>query len=99
MITVTFDAETMTMTMEGHSDVQVCAGVSALFGSLAYSCGKMNEIVEASAVLEDDGNCSVMCKAKEGYEGNISMIYWTILNGVEMIAKKYPDKVKLVVHG
>ncbi len=100
MITVEFDNSTMALSMRGHSDTQKCAGISALFGSLAYSLTRAYDagMLEANvSIREEDGECSIACKAKEGFEANISLMYWTVLNGVEMIAKKYPEEVSFLV--
>lgn len=100
MITVKFNSKTLTIKMEGHSDVQKCAGISALFGSLATSITKAYEckmLEKKPTIKEKDGKCSVSCTPKEKYFNNISVVYWTILNGIEMIADKYPEDVKLIV--
>jgi hypothetical protein len=47
----------------------------------------------------DDGNGHISCKPKEEYEANISLIFWTILNGFKLMADNYEKNVAMVVVG
>jgi hypothetical protein len=48
---------------------------------------------------EEDGNGHISCKPKADYEANISLIYWTILNGFQLLAENYKKNVNLAVSG
>lgn len=57
----------------------------------------MDAMEELPIVKDDEGEGYISCKPKEEYEANISLIYWTVLNGIQMVAENYPKNVKFTV--
>ncbi len=99
MIEIEYDKDKFMVGMKGHSDVQKCAGVSALFGALALSLAKAyNEdmLTEHANISEEDGNCLVFCTPRDEYKECMQVIYSVIINGLTMISIKYPDDVRLI---
>jgi uncharacterized protein YsxB (DUF464 family) len=52
---------------------------------------------EEPIIKDEDGDGYLVCHPKEEYEGNIALIYRTVLIGMEMVAEQYPKNVKLEV--
>ena len=106
MINITFDPKTYTLDINGHAEHGkkgediVCSAISTLFYTLAESLYQSKDMLaEDFDFTDDDGNGHLSCKPKPEYEQNISLIYWTILTGFELVAKNYKKNVKLVVVG
>ena len=106
MINIEFNPNTFTLDVSGHAEHGkkgediVCAAISTLFYTLAetlYSAKHM--MSEDIAFSDEDGNGHISCKPKAEYEANISLIYWTILKGFEMVSKEYEKNVTLTVSG
>ncbi len=94
MIKVTFDAETMELTMEGHAGAAergkdiVCSAVSTLFYTLAYALAENGAAFDQPPEVEiRDGYGRIRCVPKDEYVGTIQLIYWTILIGLEKVAE------------
>ena len=102
MIEIKFNPGTFTLDIEGHAEYDekgkdiVCSAVSTLFYTLAESLYTMKDYIEDLDIDDTDGFGHIECKPKYEYEANISLIYWTILNGFELVAKNYEKYVKLV---
>ena len=78
----------------------VCSAVSILFYTLAESITESRNMLKAEPIIEnDDGNGHIQCVPKPEYEANVSLIYWTILNGFNLLANEYKKNVKLVIKG
>ena len=99
MIKIKFDPEKMELQIEGHANANrkgkdiVCAAVSCLFYTLGESLFQSEKMLKEPPVFRDDEDEEVKicsCIPKEGYAGNIQMIFWTILIGLEGVAKSYP---------
>ena len=106
MIEIKFNPETFTLDVTGHAEHGkkgediVCAAISTLFYSLAESLYKIKHMMAEDVVFSDeDGNGYISCKPKDEYEANVSLIYWTILNGFELIAENYKKNVNLNIVG
>ena len=106
MINIEFNPKTFTLDITGHAEHGkkgediVCSAISALFYTLAESLSQVEEMIEGSIDFsEDDGNGHISCKPKTEYEANVSLIYWTILNGFEIISTYYEKNVTLNVVG
>jgi uncharacterized protein YsxB (DUF464 family) len=104
MIDITFRPETMELTVSGHANYGkkgkdiVCSAVSALFYTLYESLTESEEMLHTEAVFSDvEGEGYICCHPKEEYRGNVELIYWTILNGLQMVADNYPKHVKLTI--
>lgn len=104
MINITFRPKTMELEVQGHAghgkkgkDI-VCSAISTLFYTLGDSLMQyMDAMEELPIVKDDEGEGYISCKPKEEYEANISLIYWTVLNGIQMVAENYPKNVKFTV--
>ena len=106
MIKITFNPETLTIDVTGHAEHGkkgediVCSAISTLFYTLAQSLCESKDMMEEGIVFSDkDGNGHLSCKPKAEYEANVSLIYWTILNGFDLVAENYKENVKLTVLG
>ena len=104
MINVTFNPNTWELKVEGHAshgkkgkDI-VCSAISILFYTLGDSLMQYMDAMEESPVVkDDDGEGYIICKPKEEYEANVSLIYWTVLNGIQLVAEQYPNNVAFTV--
>ena len=106
MIEITFNPKECQLNITGHAEHGnkgediVCSAISTLFYTLAESLLQSKHMIEGEVEIEiEDGNGYISCKPKAEYEANVSMIYWTILNGFELVAKNYEKNVSLLVVG
>ena len=106
MININFNPNTFTLDITGHAghgkkgeDI-VCSAISTLFYTLAESLYNSKTMLAEDIDFSDkDGNGHLSCKPKAEYEANVSLIYWTILNGFQLVAENYKKFVKLKVVG
>ena len=106
MITITFKPKTLELEINGHANQNkkgkdiVCAAISALFYTLGQALYDSEEMLEEKATFKDkDGAGYLSCKPKKEYEGNIARSYWTILEGLQLIASEYKKFVVLDIVG
>ena len=106
MINITFDPKNLELKMEGHAGADekgkdiVCASASMLFYTLAQSLIKSRDMLKKHPIIEwDDGNGHIKCRPRKEYQGNITLVYWTILNGIELLAEEYPQYITFKVIG
>lgn len=106
MINIEFNPKTLTLDITGHAEHGekgediVCAAISTLFYTLGEALYESKHMMAEDIVFNDeDGNGHLSCVPKEEYEANISLIYWTILTGFELVAKNYKNNVILHVVG
>lgn len=104
MINIKFDPKTFTLDIDGHAEHGkkgediVCSAISTLFYTLGEALYEQKEMMAEDIVFSDqDGNGHLSCKPKAEYEANVSLIYWTILTGFELVAKNYEKNVNLLV--
>ena len=104
MIDITFNNKTLELSVKGHAEHGnkgediVCSAVSILFYTLAETLSNAKEMLLQNPRIEmEDGNGIISCVPKGKYEANISLIYWTILNGFQLLAENYEKNIKLVV--
>ena len=106
MINITFNPSTFTLGITGHAghgekgeDI-VCSAISTLFYTLAQSLLDTKDMLKEDIDFSDeDGNGHLSCKPKEEFEANVSMIYWVIMNGFDLVATNYEKNVSLTVVG
>lgn len=104
MIEVTFRPKTMELEVQGHAghgkkgkDI-VCSAISTLFYTLGEALWQSASMLyEEPLIKDEDGDGYIVCHPKEAYEANISLIYWTVLNGIQLVAENYPKNVKFTV--
>ena len=106
MINIEFNPKTFTLDITGHAEHGekgediVCAAISTLFYTLGEALYKSNHMMAEDIVFSDeDGNGHLSCKPKEEYEANVSLIYWTILTGFELVSKNYKENLNLRIVG
>ena len=106
MINIKFNPNTFELDINGHAEHGkkgediVCSAISILFYTLAESIDNCRGMLTEDMAFEfDDGNGKLSCKPKAEYEANISLIYWTILNGMQLVANTYKKNVNLEVLG
>ena len=106
MINITFNPETLTIDVTGHAEHGkkgediVCSAISTLFYTLAQSLYESKHMMAEDIVCSDeDVNGHLSCKPNEEFEANVSLIYWTIMNGFDLVAENYKENVKLSVLG
>ena len=106
MINITFNPSAFELKVEGHANYGekgediVCAAVSILFYTLAKALNDSEKmLIEHPIIEEADGNGLISCRPKPEYEANVSLIYWTILNGFELIEQNYEENLKFEVSG
>ena len=104
MIQITFNPKEYALSVEGHAGQDemgkdiVCAAISILFYTLAESLHKSERMLEEEPVINiEEGNGHISCKPKKEYVGNITRTYWTILNGIELVADSYEEYVSFNV--
>ena len=100
MINITFNPQSLELEVKGHAgaDVKgkdiVCSAVSMLFYTLADSLVQSEEMLKKHPIIKmEDGNGYIKCRPKKEYQGNISLIYWTILNGYQLLAEEYKEYI------
>jgi uncharacterized protein YsxB (DUF464 family) len=104
MIEITFKPKTMELKIQGHAghgkkgkDI-VCSAISTLFYTLGENLWQSSQMLcEEPLIKDEEGDGYLVCHPKEEYEGNIALVYRTILIGMEMIAEQYPKNVKFEV--
>lgn len=106
MINIKFNPKTFTLDITGHAEHGkkgediVCSAISILFYTLAESLHNSKHMMAEDIVFSDeDGNGHLSCKPKAEYEANVSLIYWTILTGFELVSENYKKNVKFQVVG
>ena len=106
MININFNPNTFTLDITGHAEHGkkgediVCSAISTLFYTLAETLYSAKHMMSEDIVFSDeDGNGHLSCKPKAEYEANVSLIYWTILKGFELVSNNYKKNVTLMVGG
>ena len=104
MINIKFNPKAFELDITGHAEHGekgediVCSAISTLFYTLGEALYESKEMMKEDIIFSDeDGNGHLSCKPKEEYEANVSLIYWTILTGFELVAKNYEKNVELEV--
>jgi uncharacterized protein YsxB (DUF464 family) len=106
MINIEFNPNAFTLDIKGHAghgekgkDI-VCSAISILFYTLAESLHSSKHMLAEEIDFNDaDGNGHISCVPKKEYDANISLIFWTILKGLEIVALHYEENVNLSVVG
>lgn len=104
MINITFEPKTLELRVEGHAEHGkkgediVCSAISTLFYTLATTLNESEEMLKDAPTISDEGgNGYIKCTPKEEYEKNITLMYYTILTGLDMVASTYPKNVSFTV--
>lgn len=106
MINIEFNPNTFTIDIKGHAghgkkgeDI-VCSAISTLFYTLGEALHESQHMMVEDIVFSDEyGNGHLSCKPKSEYEANVSLVFWTIITGFELVSKNYNKNVTLLVVG
>lgn len=100
MINIKFNPNTFELEITGHAGQNkkgediVCSAISTLFYTLGQALIDSEEMLTEKPIFKDeDGKGYLACKPKAEFEGNIARSYWTILEGIDLVAKNYPQFV------
>ena len=104
MIEITFNEKNLELSVKGHAnhgekgeDI-VCSAVSILFYTLAESLTESKKMLVKNPLINmEDGNGTISCVPKGIYEANVSLMYWTVLNGFNLLASEYKNNVSLKI--
>jgi uncharacterized protein YsxB (DUF464 family) len=106
MINIEFNPKALQLDIKGHAGQEekgkdiVCSAISILFYTLAQNLHESVEMLkEVPTIKNNDGEGYICCKPKEEYEGNIALMYKTILTGMQLVATEYPEFVTFKVGG
>ena len=106
MIYIKFMPDEYTVFITGHAEHDekgkdiVCAAISTLFYTLAESLNAVAPMFDGEMQFSDkEGNGYLKVTPKKEFEANVSLIYWTVLKGFELVAKTYKEYVTLKVGG
>ena len=104
MIEIKFKPDTFTVDISGHAEHGkkgediVCAAISTLFYTLAQALYPYNNMTENGIDFSnEDGYGHISCTPKAEYVQNITLIYWTIMSGFELVAENYKNNVSFIV--
>ena len=78
---------------EGH-DV-VCAGVSTLVTTLAEMLGERSAMLDVCVLDMAEGNADIYVVPKKGNEFKIKLICDTVVTGLQLVHKSYPEYIQL----
>ena len=100
MINITFNPQSLELEVTGHAGADekgkdiVCSAVSMLFYTLADSLNRSEEMLKKHPIIKmEDGNGYIKCRPRKEFQGNITLIYWTILNGYQLLAEEYSEYI------
>ena len=106
MIEIKFNPKIYELTIDGHAGYEekgkdiVCAAVSILFYTLAQALTESEHMLdEKLSISNDDGNGHIICKPKKEYEQSVCLIYWTVLQGFQLMTGNYKENVSLRIVG
>lgn len=106
MVNITFNPQNFELEITGHAGQDekgkdiVCSALSMLFYTLADSLNKSEHMLKKHPIIKmDDGNGYIKCKPRKEYQANITLMYWTILNGFQLLADEYGDYISMNILG
>ena len=102
MINIKFNPSEYELSISGHANQSkkgkdiVCAAVSILYFTLVESLNNFDEKAYEGKIEYSfsDGNGAVKVKPKKEYEQTITLVYYTVLNGLSLLAEEYPQFIK-----
>ena len=105
MINMTYNAKEHSLKIEGHAEFgepgkdPVCAGVSALFYTLCQALTDLEDTALEGSVNVDMGKGYglVKCVPMEKRTIEVELVFWTVLEGLQMMAESYPDNLKMEI--
>ena len=103
MIKIEYDSKKYELSIEGHAEYAekgndiVCAAVSTLFFTLGESLTQYRNLLSDLQIEVDTDIPKIFCKPLKEYEGNIALIYITVLCGLQLLSENYPDNVQIII--
>lgn len=107
MITITYRPKKREVKIKGHAEYDekgrdiVCAAVSMSFYTLSNALLKAPDKWfkkppdMADSLTSDTGVSHIVCTPNKDYETYVTLMYETVLTGLELLERSYPDHVKL----
>lgn len=103
MIKITFDPQKLDLKLEGHAETAekgkdlVCSATSILFYTLCEGVTKLREMLKEDSTIEmgEDGSGHIACEPTEEGRATVEMLYWSILNGFNLLAESYPEAISV----
>ena len=90
--------------VKGHADYTkeegkdiICAGLSILFYTLAEILDENREMLETLNYEMEKGEGTLIVTPKKEYQGNVQIMFLTVLTGFNLMATNYPHNVKMVI--
>lgn len=104
MVQVVFIPSELKLIMKGHANYSqegtdpVCTSASILFCTLAQSLTDSMEMMKKPIRIKAAwGNSELSCTPKLKYKANIIRSYWTILEGLRMLQKDFPQNISITI--
>lgn len=106
MLKIKVVKSTYKIEMEEHAEYAekgkdiVCAAASILLYTLADTIDRSEKMLwnkPRIRIDEQKVKAFVQCVPKPEYEGNIALIYQTVLNGLQLLAAEYPENVSMKI--
>lgn len=100
MVEIKFDANKYKLEAKGHAgsapkgEDLVCAAVSALLGAMAQTGSDLwegNSCMKPAKIIIKNGLGKVQLYPKEEYKETVSLMFYPICEGMQLIAEKYPE--------
>lgn len=99
MIRAACETETLTLRVTGHAGAApagrdlICAGVSALVYALARTVEHWGEYPQ---IHLEPGDARIRTRAKEGCQQQLRGAFEMTKNGLELLARQFPEYVEIV---
>lgn len=109
MITITYRPSKKELRIKGHANYDekgkdiICAGISVLYYTLCNSLLKApdkwfaQKPEMADSLTSETGVSYVKCIPAKGYDDYVTLIYESLLTGMELMATTYPDYINLKI--
>lgn len=106
MLEITVDLKQNSIRMSGHANTDergkdlVCSAASILFYTLADTLTRLKDGLKKEPrirVPKDEKNIDafISCHPKDAYTINFQTVYFTVVNGFQLLAESYPDNVTI----
>lgn len=103
MTSIEFTPGSYELSVHGHTEYDeegkdiVCAAISILTYTLAESLESSRFLAKELYKEIDKGDVKIKATPKKGREHQVSLIFWTVLNGLQLLVDAYPNHVKLEI--
>ena len=104
MITVKYNRDALTVSVEGHAQSAqkgqdiVCSAASILTYTIAADIMQMQGIGACSPDISlCDGYAEIVCNPADGYGDVIKLVLDSLMTGYKLLAKDFPDNISVSV--